>query len=311
MKKVCIVGCGGIARVHAKNLSGAVELSFVSRRRESAEIFSKEFGGGAVYESYEQVLTSDVDGVVLCTPPDIHADQLVAALGAAKGIMVEKPMCVAAAEVAAIARAIAAQPDVPLVVAENYYYKPSLKLIQSLIGQGFVGAVQEVQVRKCFSQTAAGWKSGYGALLEGGIHFVALVSAIMGAAPERVAAEFPGRNAGEPERYSITRMEYGHGARAELCYAWNSFSPTKGIFQHSRILGDEGRIVFESNGMYVRLKASRRNKFYFPGFADMMGYGAMVRDFVACLTEPGRGPQSGFFEAARDLDIVFTAYKGL
>jgi predicted dehydrogenase len=311
MKKVCIVGCGGIARVHAKNLLGAVELSFVSRRRESAEVFSREFGGGRIYEGYEQVLASDVDGVVLCTPPDAHAEQVVAALAAAKGVMVEKPMCVSAEEVAVIAAAIAAQPDAPLVVAENYYYKPSLKLIRSLVEQGFVGDVQEVRVRKCFSQAAAGWKSRYGALLEGGIHFVALISAIMEAEPERVEAEFPAYKAGEPERHSITRMHYRAGARAELHYAWNSFSPTKGVFQHSRVVGDQGKITFESNGIYLRIASPAQTKIYFPGFADMMGYGEMTRDFINCLEEKGRRPHSGFAEAARDLDIVFSAYKGL
>lgn len=311
MKKICIVGCGGIARVHAKNLLGAVELSFVSRRRESAEAFSKEFGAGQVYESYEEVLASDVDGVVICTPPNLHAEQVVAALAAAKGVMVEKPMCISAEEVAAIAAAVAAQPDVPLVVAENYYYKPSLKRIQSLVDQGFIGAVQDVQVRKCFSQASEGWKNSYGALLEGGIHFIALVSAIMGRAPERVVAEFPGHSAGAPERHSITRMQYGNGARAELHYAWNSFSPTKGIFQHSRVVGDKGQIIFESNGIYVRIASPAHKKLYFPGFADMMGYGAMARDFVDCLQEQGRRPHSGFAEAARDLEIVFSAYKGL
>jgi len=311
MKKVCIVGCGGIARVHAKNLAGEAELSFVSRRRESAEAFSAEFGGGMVYETYEEVLESDVDGVVLCTPPDVHAGQVVAALAAAKGVMVEKPMCVSAAEVAAIAEAVKQRGEVPLVVAENYYYKPSLKLIQSLLDQGYIGAVQEVEVRKCFSQVAAGWKSSYGALLEGGIHFVALVSAIMGTAPERVVAEFPGHSAGAPERHSLTRMHYDGGARAELHYAWDSFSPTKGVFQHSRVVGDKGKITFESNGIYLRVASPAHKKLYLPGFADMMGYGAMARDFVDCLQERGRRPHSGFAEAARDLDIVFSAYKGL
>ena len=33
MKKICLVGCGTIARLHAKNLVGKVELSFHSRTR--------------------------------------------------------------------------------------------------------------------------------------------------------------------------------------------------------------------------------------------------------------------------------------
>ena len=40
MKKICLVGCGTIAQVHAKNLLGKAELSFSSRTRASAEAFS-------------------------------------------------------------------------------------------------------------------------------------------------------------------------------------------------------------------------------------------------------------------------------
>ena len=95
-----------------------------------------------------------------------------------------------------------------------------------------------------------------------------------------------------------------------LHYAWNAFSLTKGTFQHARILGTEGRIVFECNGLYVRLRG-RRKRLYFPGVGDLMGYKGMMRDFLQCLQEPGRQPYSNLARAERDLGIVFTAYKGL
>ena len=46
MKKVCLVGCGTIGRLHAKNLVGKVELSFHSRTQASAEALSRQCGGG-------------------------------------------------------------------------------------------------------------------------------------------------------------------------------------------------------------------------------------------------------------------------
>ena len=46
MKKVCLVGCGTIARLHAKNLVGKVELSFHSRTPTSAEELSRQCGWG-------------------------------------------------------------------------------------------------------------------------------------------------------------------------------------------------------------------------------------------------------------------------
>ena len=92
-KKICIVGCGAIARVHAKHLREKAELHFVSRRRESAEALCSEFGGTTVYDNYEQALQATIDGVVICTPPEYHAEQTVAALQHKKGVLVEKPLC--------------------------------------------------------------------------------------------------------------------------------------------------------------------------------------------------------------------------
>ena len=61
-KKICIVGCGAIARVHAKHLREKAELHFVSRRRESAEALCSEFGGTTVYDNYEQAVQAAIDG---------------------------------------------------------------------------------------------------------------------------------------------------------------------------------------------------------------------------------------------------------
>ncbi|MXW77633.1 MAG: Gfo/Idh/MocA family oxidoreductase, partial [Gemmatimonadetes bacterium] len=212
MKKVCLVGCGTIGRLHVKNLVGKVELSFHSRTQASAEALSRECGGGQVLASYADVLDSAVDAVLISSPPDAHRPQVVAALAAGKGVLVEKPLCATEDDLAAIGAAAAAHPDALLMIAENYYYKPSLKLLKWIIQQGFIGQVQQATIGKRFTQQATGWKSGYGALLEGGIHFVALGADLFADAPQRVTAEFPGHQAGEPERNSIVRVEYSSGA---------------------------------------------------------------------------------------------------
>ena len=219
MNRVCLVGCGGIARTHARNLMGKAELCFHSRSQESAERFAGEFGGGRVFAGFEELLEAEeVDGMVICSPPEFHCEQVVGALEAGKSVLVEKPMCGRSEEVEQIGAAVEAHPKLFVMVAENYYYKPSVKLLQWAIGQGFIGEVQQVEVQKLFGQSADGWKSGYGSLLEGGIHFVALISALFERvgqeAPERVWSEFPGWRLGEPERHSVTQLEYAGGATA-------------------------------------------------------------------------------------------------
>ena len=311
MKKICLVGCGNIARLHAKNLAGAAELLFCSRSEESARRFNVEFRGGGTFSRLGDALaTSDVDAVLIASPPAFHKDQVIRSLAAGKAVMVEKPMCVSPAEVDEVEEALVLHPDALLMVAENYYYKPSLKKIRVLTGKSRFGDIRSVLVKKLFTQSTSGWKRRYGALLEGGIHFVALISALFECAPERVIGRFPGRREGQPERSSVTTLTYPGGVTAELRYSWNTRSRTKGAFQHSRICGTHGQITFESNGLYVLQTGHCGVRLYFPGMSDLMGYREMTRDFLRCLEDRSRKPHSDFLRAKQDLRIVFDAYRG-
>ena len=305
--KICLIGCGAIGAMHAKQLRPHAALSFCSRSRGSAEAFLARFGGDRVLNSVAAALESDVDAVVIASPPEVHAEQVVGALRAGKAVLVEKPLCVSPEEVAAIEKVLSDVENPLLMVAENYYYKPSLDRIKQAMHT--LGPVRSVQVKKLTMQRAEGWKRNYGALLEGGIHFVALISDLFDGVPEQVEAVFPGRMGNGPERESIVRLTYAGDAVAQLHYSWQTPSVTKGVFQHSQIEGERGRIVFESNGLYICLPGARLP--VFPGVRDVMGYGAMTRDFLACLSDRSRKPHSDFERAKRDLQIVFEAYQAL
>ncbi|MEC7841302.1 MAG: Gfo/Idh/MocA family oxidoreductase [Candidatus Latescibacterota bacterium] len=387
MKRIGLLGCGAIGRVHARNLAPHAELVFCSRRRARAEEFRQQFGGVGVCQRYEDLLAmEEVAGVVIATPPDVHTAQVVQALEAGKAVMVEKPMCASRAEVDEIGAALSARPEAVLMVAENYYYKPSLALMKEVIEWDGIGAVQRMVVKKLTQQSAEGWKSAYGALLEGGIHFIALMADLAdtalaaaaprggadgvgesttgvpvdtaeaqhegagapaqrvsaegrgtaeesplkldpgggdaashsgGAIPElqapsEIAAEFPTlkRGGGREERHAKVQLRW-NGLAGSLHYAWDRRSLLKGVFQHSVIEGDRGRILFESNGIYVHIKGEGRRGLTFPGVRDLMGYGEMTRDFMKCLEEKGRKPYSDFERAKRDLSVVFQAYEEL
>lgn len=240
---------------------------------------------------------------MITTPPETHAAFAIQALHAGKMVFVEKPLCTSRAEVDAISDAA---DGAPVMVGENYYYKPSLNLVKQWIDEGAIGKLREMKVRKCFSQPSSGWKSDHGALFEGGIHFVALINGLLGGPASVVSARFPSFPDRSPERHAVVEMSHDL-ARIELAYSWETPSPTKGVFQHSTIAGDEGRIVFETNGMYARL-SGRRSEMRFPGFRDMMGAGAMIDDFLRMI-ETGQPPISDLAHARQDLETVFTAYE--
>ncbi|MBT6147058.1 MAG: hypothetical protein HOH74_16605, partial [Gemmatimonadetes bacterium] len=110
-----------------------------------------------------------------------------------------------------------------------------------------------------------------------------------------------------------------HGeVEAQLHYAWDTPRLLKGTFQHCRIDGDEGRVVFECNGMYVDVRGPGRRGLSFPGFRDLMGYGAMIEEFLtcvgqvlACAGQTSPAPYSNLIRARRDLEIIWRAYEQL
>ena len=315
--RVGLAGCGAIGRKHAGNLRGRAGLLFFSRTRARAEEFAREFGG-EVCASYEELLER-ADGVVIATPPERHETETVAALASgAAAVLVEKPLCHEPDQLLRIEAAAARHPGTVLMVAENYYYKPSLLKLKQHIRSGDLGEIERIEVKKLKQQKASGWRAAHGSLLEGGIHFVALAADLLDAAtgsecgrPRLLGAEFPGRQSGEAERHAVVALEAPGGPKAEIRYAWNVPSPTGGVFQHSRIAGSEGGVLFESNGIYHWVRSQRRRALEFPGFRDMMGYRGMMEDFLACLEDRGRSPYSNLARARRDLQIVFDAYRSL
>jgi predicted dehydrogenase len=233
-------------------------------------------------------------------------------LHAGKSVLVEKPMCISEAELAEIGKVVEdVRGDAFLMVAENYYYKPSLKKMKRLINDQFIGAIRSVQVKKLFQQSVSGWKNQHGALLEGGIHFIALISDIFEDTPDKIDAYFPLVENGEVERHSVIKLTYATNATAELTYSRATKNLTKGTFQTSYIIGDEGTIIFESNGLYIYLRSNKKKGFFLSNIPDLMGYRGMIEDFLMCLDNKQRIPYSDFHKAERDLSIVFHAYKNL
>jgi predicted dehydrogenase len=97
MPGFAIVGCGMIARFHARALAevpGARLVALVSRRAAGARKMADELGLRCdVYEDLGQALARpDLDVVIITTPSGAHTEPAVAAAAAGKHVVVEKPL---------------------------------------------------------------------------------------------------------------------------------------------------------------------------------------------------------------------------
>lgn len=95
--KAAIVGCGGIARVHAESISILQEhklVAFADIKKERAKSFSETYGGRA-YESLEAMLDQEeIDVLHVCTPHYLHVPMTVLALSKGIHVYQEKPAAI-------------------------------------------------------------------------------------------------------------------------------------------------------------------------------------------------------------------------
>lgn len=307
MKRVCIIGCGAIAKQHASRLRSQTTLAYYSRRVSSAKSMLSRYGGIGVYEHFQDVLDDPtIDALLICSPPEAHEDQVIQGIRAGKSILVEKPMVLSPDALTNIEICAKENPHPFVMVAENYRYKPLLKTLKAIIGEGWIGDVQSIEINKEFSQASKGWKQNVAALFEGGIHFVSLLTSMMDdKTPDNIEATFHKKEHQEVERNSQLRLTYEGNVQATLNYAWDIPDLFFGVFKHSYIHGTRGKVVFESNGLYVRSMKG----FFFPKLWDLGGSNAMTQDFLDCLAQPGRKPEYSILEASKDLRILFEAYQ--
>src|SRR5689334_11556674 len=92
-----IVGCGMIARFHARAITDVPDLklaALVSRKRETAQKLAESLGVTVdCYGDLAQALArKDVDIVIVTTPSGAHMEPAVAAAEAGKHVVVEKPL---------------------------------------------------------------------------------------------------------------------------------------------------------------------------------------------------------------------------
>ncbi|MFC1714017.1 Gfo/Idh/MocA family protein [Candidatus Poribacteria bacterium] len=143
--RVGIIGCGGIARDHARAYGKIQNVKVVAGaeldpgRREE---FARDFDLQSSYEDYQEMLEKEsLDIVSVCTWPKTHCDAVCkAAQSGCKGIMCEKPMATNLWEADQMFKACK-ENDVCLAIGHHHRFDPQLVKAKELINDKAVGDV--------------------------------------------------------------------------------------------------------------------------------------------------------------------------
>ncbi len=315
---LCFLGCGKITRLHSRfagKFKSEVNLLYASRSLEKAKQYQRKFHGIAAFGSYEEACGSTlVDAVFICTPHACHLENIKLAAAHQKDVLVEKPIARNIAEIDQIMKTVQ-QAKIKCMVAENYYFKPSIKVIKEYLDKEYIGKPLFIEVNHANLQKRIGWRTdaqmmGGGALLEGGVHWINMISQLGGRVKEVLAVQpqvnYPMNAPLEDSLEVLLRFE--NGTVGKLLHSWNVAARLRGV-QLSKIYGTEGTILFESNGLMILLTGNK-TKFYFPHVTDFLGYKAMLLEFLRCLRED-RNPVMSIDIARRDMQVILAAYRSL
>ena len=301
------LGCGEITEAHSRTLASMgspVRRFYASRTPERSASYERRLGGAGSYGCYEAAFADGrIDAAFIATPPASHLELTLRALRSGKDVIVEKPAFLRARDFDQVG---AAQLETGrrVFVAENYCYKPLALTLQAIVASGELGELRFVHVNAVKSQWPAGWRddpgqAGGGALFEGGIHWIDLISNV---GPRVLSASvFRCGDQVAAERSSVVVFAYQGGAVGTLFHSWEIHSHLRGL-RLSRIYGTSGSLAFESNGVFVAV-VGPKTRFLMPGLSDISGHRAMFADFLAAL-ETGRESLMTLERARRDVELV-------
>ncbi|PGH08717.1 hypothetical protein AJ79_05908 [Helicocarpus griseus UAMH5409] len=282
------------------------------------DVYSDEKSG---YGLDELLQRSDIDAVIVLLPILIGPDVVRKCLAAGKHVLAEKPI---AKDVATGKALIAdyegtyAQRNLVFSIAEQFRYDTAFKKAGEIVSSGQIGKLNHVHARVWNNVQPGGkyyetaWRKAPeyqgGFILDGGVHFVALVRMVAGqeiVETKSFAAQFQPHL--PPVDTVNAAMKFSGGALGTLCI---SFASTKAMAEYI-FVGTNGALTVKCVGPDTTLivegadrKVASQDTYKADGIAGEIN--AFVRAVVA-----GKGDKAGSpREALGDVAVVESICSG-
>ncbi|MSR64940.1 MAG: Gfo/Idh/MocA family oxidoreductase [Verrucomicrobiae bacterium] len=290
-----LVGYGDLAGKRSaaalREADGSELVGVWGRKLDKTKAFAQQHKIPQAHDSLKSLLSSDINAIYVCTPPDSHGEYVVAAIEAGKHVLVEKPMASSVADCEAMIRA-ARTKGVTLGVAYYRRAYPKMQKIKQLIDAGVLGVPTWVNIA-CHSwfspepDDPKHWRvetarsGGAGALADTGVHRFDLLDYWLG--PSKVVFSDLQRlvHKYEVEDGASAVLKLANGAPVHAYFSWNS----KTFIDRFEIVGSEGKIIADPLDMepltIIRGRAREDLKIPPPANAHL----PCVEDFVRAVAE--------------------------
>jgi myo-inositol 2-dehydrogenase/D-chiro-inositol 1-dehydrogenase/scyllo-inositol 2-dehydrogenase (NAD+) len=324
--RVCLIGAGRAAKVHASSLVNHVPqgrvTGIVDPAREALNATGEEFGIKARFESLDAALEwNEFDAVVITTPTFTHVALAVMAAEAGKHVFLEKPMALSLPECDQIIQA-AERGGVLLQLGFMRRFDPEFAAAYERIQAGEIGRPMLVKSLTHGPGLPPPWArdltQSNGMLAEVNSHDWDCVRWLMGSNPQRVYAEvanFKGaaRGVDTPHFYdnAIVNIRFENGGLGSI----SGVCPCDyGYDARVEIIGEKGIMqIGDIRGQAVIVGTNRDQGYVTPIYRTWpqrfaWGYIREMEHFVRCI-QTGASPAVGGAEGRWAVAGVLAATK--
>ncbi len=207
------------------------------------------------YKDYNKMLArEDIDLVSVCVPNFLHHDVTIAAAGAGKHVLCEKPLATTVDDAKEMLEACN-RANVKLFYAEDWCFAPALQRITAIVKEGAIGEVVYVKAREVHCGTHSPFARnaetcGGGSLIHLAAHPIGWILHFLSDGGTNKVVEVIGKangggednyvhkeNTGEDWAVGIMKFAGGQHALVE-----GNYVTVGGMDDHVEIYGTEGRI---------------------------------------------------------------------
>jgi predicted dehydrogenase len=284
-----VLGAGGIATKLATDLAVSqtnVLHAVAARDLSRAQDFAARFGGHTAYGDYRQLVEDpEVDVVYIATTHPQHLEQSLLAIEAGKAVLIEKPVCLNAADTRTV---FAAAEKAGVFAMEAMWMRtnPLIRSALALVADGAIGQVRSVKAEMSLGlpyqpgHRLYDLANGGGALLDLGVYPVTFGWLFLGR-PDSVAVDGSLAPTGADATVAL-QWSFDDGRDAQLWCSALVGGPYRGLIQ-----GTEGWIRTEGRfhrptALTVRTAEGER-RLDDPLPEGVLGYLSEIEEVERCL----------------------------
>jgi predicted dehydrogenase len=314
-----IIGFGEVAR-HGhwpayEQSHEAKIVAVVDRTDERRNVARELLPGVATFSTIEELAAGvEIDFVDICTPPALHGEPMLDALGKGWNVLCEKPLLLDLVELEQ-ARSLAKESQRAIVPVHNWKYAPIVRRATEILQSGAIGQLRGVEIETLRIQDCAvadpnhpNWRrdpaiAGGGVLMDHGWHAIYLARHWFGAEPSEVHASLHRSTQNGVEDEATLTLAFPSGS-AKIFLTWRADVRRNTM----RLIGERGEIALDDDTLRVGGESLRFESALSTGSHHADWFAAMLPDVIASFRESARALAS-FDEAALCLSVIRRAYQ--